>query len=165
MSALIKGASQVVDVQKLTASPNTDKSRFLTLCYGLATMLDADAVLMQPHFLRVFRPKNRLLSPRFLHDLKSKAKHIQNNFQARALFSSSARETFKKARFSWLFCISRTRSGTRSMVCVPFFLRLRRKFFDARQTTRSAMNFGRCLRFESGVVILGRRPRRERRRT
>jgi hypothetical protein len=73
VSALIKGASQVVDAQKLTASPNTDKSRFLTLCYALATMLDVFAVLMQPHFLRVFRLKNRLLSPRFFQDLKSKA--------------------------------------------------------------------------------------------
>jgi hypothetical protein len=73
VSALIKGASQVVDAQKLTASPNTDKSRFLTLCYALATMLDVLAVLMQP---RVFRLKNRLLSPRFFHDLKSKAYRI-----------------------------------------------------------------------------------------
>ncbi|MBS0237994.1 MAG: hypothetical protein JSR89_06185 [Proteobacteria bacterium] len=73
MSALIKGASQVVDAQKLTASPNTDKSRFLTLCYALATMLDVVAVLMQPHFLRVFGEKNDLLSPRIFHDLRSKA--------------------------------------------------------------------------------------------
>jgi hypothetical protein len=40
VSALIKGTSQVVDAQKLTASLNTDKSRFLTLCYAFATMLD-----------------------------------------------------------------------------------------------------------------------------
>lgn len=53
VSALIKGSSQVVDAQKLTASLNTDKSRFLTLCYALATILDVSRVLMQPHFDRV----------------------------------------------------------------------------------------------------------------
>jgi hypothetical protein len=72
VSPLVKGSSQVVDAQKLTASRNTDKSRFLTLCYALATMLDVLRFLMQPHFHRVSRPKKRLLSPRFLHDRTSK---------------------------------------------------------------------------------------------
>lgn len=66
-SALIKGSSQVVDAQKLTASLNTDKSRFLTLCYALATILDVSRDLMQPHFDRVLHPKNRTLSPPFYH--------------------------------------------------------------------------------------------------
>lgn len=68
VSDLIKGSSQVVDAQKLTASLNTDKSRFLTLCYALATILDVSGVLMQPHFDRVFCRKIRLVLPRFHHD-------------------------------------------------------------------------------------------------
>jgi hypothetical protein len=67
VSALIKGSSQVVDAQKLTASRNTDKSRFLTLCYALATILDAVSYLMQPHFDRGLRPKKCPLSPHVLH--------------------------------------------------------------------------------------------------
>ncbi|CEJ87156.1 exported hypothetical protein [Hyphomicrobium sp. GJ21] len=47
VSALSKGSAQEVDAQKLTASLNTDKSRFLTLCYVLATRLDALCDLMQ----------------------------------------------------------------------------------------------------------------------
>jgi hypothetical protein len=39
VSLLSKGSAYEVDAQKLTASPNTDKSRFLTLCYVLATLL------------------------------------------------------------------------------------------------------------------------------
>jgi hypothetical protein len=68
VSALVKGSSQVVDAQKLTASRNTDKSRFLTLCYALATMLDVLSILMQPHFHCDFRPKKCPRSPRFFHD-------------------------------------------------------------------------------------------------
>jgi hypothetical protein len=68
VSALVKGSSQVVDAQKLTASRNTDKSRFLTLCYALATMLDVLSILMQPHFHCGFRPKKCPQSPRFFHD-------------------------------------------------------------------------------------------------
>jgi hypothetical protein len=60
----------VVDAQKLTASRNTDKSRFLTLCYALATMLDVFHVLMQPHFQRVSGPKKRPLPPRFFSQSK-----------------------------------------------------------------------------------------------
>jgi hypothetical protein len=68
VSSLVKGSSQVVDAQKLTASRNTDKSRFLTLCYALATMLDVFVVLMQPLFQLVPGPKNCVLLPSFLHD-------------------------------------------------------------------------------------------------
>jgi hypothetical protein len=71
VSDLIKGSPQVVDAQKLTASLNTDKSRFLTLCYALATILDVSEVLMQPHFDPASRQKNCLLSPRFHHDRNS----------------------------------------------------------------------------------------------
>jgi hypothetical protein len=67
VSALIKGSSQVVDAQKLTASLNTDKSRFLTLCYALATILDVPNVLMQPHFEPGSCRKNPTLSPPFYH--------------------------------------------------------------------------------------------------
>jgi hypothetical protein len=47
VSVLSKGSAQEVDAQKLTASLNTDKSRFLTLCYVLATRLDDPIGLMQ----------------------------------------------------------------------------------------------------------------------
>jgi hypothetical protein len=58
VSALSKGSSQEVDGQKLTASPDTDKSRFLTFCYALETFLDERANLMQaPNFQRPSRPK------------------------------------------------------------------------------------------------------------
>lgn len=47
VSLLFKGPAHEVDAQKLTASLNTDKSRFLTLCYAPATLLDDLIVLMQ----------------------------------------------------------------------------------------------------------------------
>jgi hypothetical protein len=50
VSLLFKGSAHEVDAQKLTASLSTDKSRFLTLCYVSATLLDALTVLMQPTF-------------------------------------------------------------------------------------------------------------------
>jgi hypothetical protein len=57
-STLRKGSSQEVDGQKLTASPGTDKSRFLTFCYALETFLDGRANLMQAsNFQRRSRPK------------------------------------------------------------------------------------------------------------
>jgi hypothetical protein len=42
-----EGSSQEVDGQWLTASSDTDKSRFLTFCYATETILDGGAILMQ----------------------------------------------------------------------------------------------------------------------
>jgi hypothetical protein len=72
VSALIKGSSQVVDAQKLAASPNTDKSRFLTMCYALATILDVSSILMQPHFDLVPRAQKHRACHSFFHDRKAR---------------------------------------------------------------------------------------------
>jgi hypothetical protein len=99
VSALIKGSSQVVDAQKLTASRNTDKSRFLTLCYALATMLDVYCILMQPHFHRRFRPKKRSLWPRFFHDRESKKHAFEKNRQAPRYFRAKPAKRSRRPGF------------------------------------------------------------------
>jgi hypothetical protein len=46
-SSLSKGSLEEVDEQRLAASPDTDKSRFLTIYYAFETFLDARLNLMQ----------------------------------------------------------------------------------------------------------------------
>jgi len=58
-SSLSKGSLEEVDEQRLAASPDTDKSRFLTFCYALETFLDAPANLMQAPIFNVLRDRKK----------------------------------------------------------------------------------------------------------
>lgn len=64
---LSKGSAHKVDAQKLTASLNTDKSRFLTLCYASATMLDGLTVLMQARITGALVPRKQVAIRRRRH--------------------------------------------------------------------------------------------------
>jgi hypothetical protein len=153
-SDLIKGSSQVVDAQKLTASLNTDKSRFLTLCYALATILDVSRDLMQPHFDREFHPKNRTVLPPFDHvQVRSEAAEKLQSVYGR-LSPAQTGKTSQKARFSLLFCVPTVAPARAALTSIPFFLRLRRKILDARHPARAALDFHRSLRLESMIVSL-----------
>lgn len=101
---------------------------------------------------------------RIFDESKSKIERLADTFSHLFSASPAAGETFKKPRFSGLFCISMARPLTPAVMRVPLLLGLRREFLDSGQPARATMDFGGRLRLESRIIMLARRGRRQRRR-